>query len=77
MSPTTALLIIFLTAAVAEVYGLIATVSTYLREDPENEGLYVLEQANSTWQKVRGPLFIVLGVLIGLGGNIAGLYVGR
>lgn len=53
------------------------TVSTYVREDPERPGLFEVHQAETWWQAIRGPLFIVLGVLIGLGGNIASLYVGR
>ncbi len=65
----------FVAAAVSELYGLFATVTTYLREDPDDSGLFVIEQAATTWQRARGPVFIVLGVLIGLGGNIASLYV--
>lgn len=75
VSTTFALLLIYIAAGICEIYGLYATVNTYLREDPDNDGLYILEQAQSRWERARGPVFIVLGVLVGLAGNIASLYL--
>lgn len=75
MSSTTWLLLVYIAAAISEVYGLYATVTTYVREDPNHTGLYDIVQAETRAEQIRGPFFIVLGVLIGLGGNIASLYV--
>lgn len=77
MSTTTVLLLTYLLASLCEVVGLVVTVSTYVREDPVGSGLFKVHQAETRWQAIRGPLFIVLGVLVGLGGNITSLYVVR
>ncbi|MGU3585911.1 hypothetical protein ACLBYD_22395 [Rhodococcus sp. C26F] len=74
MQATTILLTIYIAAGISELYGLYATVNTYIREDPDREGLFTIEQADTRWERIRGPVFIVLGVLIGLAGNIISLY---
>lgn len=77
MSVTNVLLVVYLAAGLLEIVGIAVTIQTYLTEDPENSGLYTIQQAESWWQKYRGPLMIVLGVLVGVGGNIASLYITR
>jgi hypothetical protein len=69
------LLVVYVAAALIELAGIALTVGTYI-EFGDN-GLGAVHQPESKFQALRGPVLIAVGVLVGLGGNIASLYLAR
>ncbi len=72
MTPTTVLLTIYIAAALIEVAGIALTVGTYIEF---KDGLGTVHQPESKLEALRGPVLIASGVIVGLGGNIASLYL--
>lgn len=73
MSTTVVVLLAFYgIAALLEIAGIVLTVSTYIEFE---NGLGKVHQPETRWQAVRGPVLIGAGVLVGLGGNVASLFV--
>ena len=72
-SPTCVLLTVYVAAALIEVLGIALTVGTYIEFTDDRLG--TVHQPENKFQAVRGRVLIALGVLVGLGGNIASLFL--
>ena len=66
----TTLVITYTLSAVLEIVGIAVTARGFIRE--VSPGLADI-QFPKGWRAARGPITIVLGILVGFGGNIASL----
>jgi hypothetical protein len=67
------LIIVYIVGAAFEIAGLFLTAQSFLWDKGNGTAEWVAPEG---WKKIRGPVLIAVGIVIGLIGNVASLYLG-
>jgi uncharacterized membrane protein HdeD (DUF308 family) len=66
------LIIVYVVGAFCEIAGLLLTVQAFLLNRGDGTTVWV---EPTRWERRRGPGLIIVGIIVGLAGNIASMYV--